>query len=108
MAVIRNNVLLKGLSGKLGDQLVCQINGILRTRPDPSKLQWTDSQRQHRSLFREAKQFARAIEADPELKPMYKAKAKRGIGAYQVAISAYMHHPEIRKNPALISITQLK
>ena len=103
MAKIGNNVLLKGVSGRLGDQLVLQSNGIMRIRPDTSKTKWSDSQRKHRSLFVEARQFARYIEASPELKPLYKAKAKEGTGAYHVAISAYMQHPEIRKDPTLIS-----
>ena len=103
MVKVKNNALLKGFSGKLGGQLVFQKNGVVRSLPDPSKLKWTDAQRKHRSLFEEAKQFARFIVANPELKAIYQAKAKKGIGAYQVAISAYMKHPEVRKDPALFS-----
>ncbi len=103
MAVLKQNLLGGQLSGKLGGMLVFQSNKIVRTRPDTSKIKWSEAQNKHRSRFAEARNFARAIVANPELKSMYEAKAKKGIGAYQVAISAYLHYPEVRTNPALFS-----
>ena len=94
--------MLYGLSGKLGDQLVSQKNGVVRSLPDPAKLKWTDTQKKHRRRFEQAKQFGRSIEANPDLKAIYKSRAKKGTGAYHVAISAYMRLPGIDKNPCLI------
>ena len=103
MARVGKNSILSGLSGKVGNQLVLQKNGVVRSLPDPAKLKWTDTQKKHRSRFERAKQFGRAIEANPELKAIYKLRAKKGTGAYQVAISAYMRLPGIDKNPYQIS-----
>ena len=75
---------------------------MIRSLPDPARLKWTDPQKKHRSRFEQAKQFGRSIEADPDLKAIYKARAKKGTGAYHVAISAYMLLPGIDKNPYLI------
>lgn len=77
-------------SGKLGGTLVFQKNGVVRTRPDCSKTKWTEAQLEHRRRFEMAKRFARAVIADPERKAAYAARAKKGTGAYQVAIAEYM------------------
>jgi len=90
MARIGKNSLTRGLSGKLGGQLVFQKNGVVRSLPDPSKLKWSKPQLEHRRRFELAKNFARAVLADPELKILYQSRAKKGIGAYQVAISEFM------------------
>lgn len=103
MARIKGNKLTEGLSGKLGGILVFQKNNIARTRPDTSKITWSEAQMQHRRRFEQARQFARAVIANPELKAIYQAKAKEGIGAYQVALSAYFRHPEVRRDPACFS-----
>jgi len=99
MARIKGNNLTKGLSGKPGGSLVFQENGLVRTLPDTSKLKWSEAQKQHRRQFEYAREFARRVIANPELKAIYEAKATKGIGAYQVAISAYLRYPEVQKDP---------
>ncbi|MBE0648409.1 MAG: hypothetical protein IH596_11555 [Bacteroidales bacterium] len=96
MAKVKGNLLAEGLSGKLGGVLVFQENGIVRTRPDMSKVKWSEAQLEHRRRFARARQFAKAVTANPETKAYYQAKAKKGIGAYQVAISEYLKDPHHR------------
>jgi hypothetical protein len=90
MARIHKNIVTQGLSGKIGSQLVIQKNGIIRSRPDKSRLKWSDAQVSHRKRFEAAQQFARAVIADPVQKAIYQRKAKKGSGAYQAAISEFM------------------
>jgi len=55
MARTRNNIVIRGLSGKLG-QLVILSDGHIRTRPDVSKRVWSERQRS-RVLIRAVDDF---------------------------------------------------
>ena len=64
MAKVRNNVVMRGLSGSFGDQMVIKIDKAGRTivsnKPefDPNR-QFTPQQLDHQEAFREAANYAK-------------------------------------------------
>lgn len=98
MAKSRGNLLLHGLSGMLGGQLVVrtfktgQIVVSARPARDPARRP-TAGQQAHRDRFREATRYAKAAQH----RPVYQAlAAARGVTAYNVALGDFLHPPEIR------------
>jgi hypothetical protein len=96
MAKNLNNVLLQGMTGKIGD-LVFTRDGRVRSRPDVSKRKWSPCQCAHLSRVQEGKVWARHALSDPALRPWYASLAskKPGLGAWHIAISDYYNRPEI-------------
>jgi hypothetical protein len=92
-----NNVITRNISGKLG-QIVFLKNGVIRSRPDMSKRVLSEKQKAHLARFEQAKAYARAALADPELSKKYVAeltewKKRHGnssIGIWQLAIRDFM------------------
>ena len=99
MAIIKDNILMEGVSGMLGDVVVFrQLRGktIMAKRPSKPRFQ-SELQRANRSRFAEASAFAKQIMQDPQKKEYYKAKARRlGLpNAYTAAITDYMRKPAV-------------
>ena len=97
MAVVDKNIVITGLSGSLGDQLVIQEGKggqtIVRTKPRPSDRPATEAQVAQREKFRDASAYAK--EAVP-LQPVYAEKAAgEPVTAYNVALADFLHPPEI-------------
>jgi hypothetical protein len=97
MAKVRNNLVIHGLSGMLGKQVVVrrQKNGdyVLAAAPGHRMKELSDAQKQHQQRFRDAILYAKAAQDAPE----YQAAAKaRGQSAYNVAIADFLHPPEIQ------------
>ena len=99
MAKVRNNIVMKGLSGSLGDQLVFKQDKAGRTivsvKPsfDPNHT-FTDAQKQVQENFRDATTYAKSAKTQEE----YVDKAnKTAHSAYNVAVADWFHAPEIKE-----------
>jgi hypothetical protein len=98
MAKVRNNVVVRGLSGSFGDQMVIKIDKAGRTivanKPefDPNR-QFTDQQINQQDAFHEAVNYAKSAKGQAE----YIAKAEgTPKSAYNVAMADWFHAPEIK------------
>ncbi|MFH1297350.1 MAG: hypothetical protein ABIJ04_08780 [Bacteroidota bacterium] len=97
MKVTGYNVLLKGVSGKLGDQLVFRQRyktTVIASVPKKSTKPPTPAREKQMSKFRRAVKFAQRIKANPGLVSQYEIKVKRNQTIYHAALSAYMRSDE--------------
>ncbi len=91
MARVRNNIILKNLSGAVGNKLVFKIiNGetFACKYPDRSRVKYTKEQLQYREIFAKASKHASEIVKDPVKKKAYKTKKKTSV--YHSALKDYM------------------
>ncbi len=96
MAKILNNMVLHGVSGGLGGQVVVrqtQRGGVLAANPkDQGDREPTPAQREQRERFRQALAYGRGAQDRDE----YQAAAEtRKISAFNVATADFLHPPEI-------------
>jgi len=98
MAKVRNNIVIQGLSGTLGDQVTIKQDKAGRTivgvKPTFSEnRQFTEQQRAQQEKFKEATAYAKTAAQSEE------AYATRAEGtpqsAYNVAVADWFHTPEI-------------
>lgn len=96
MAKVMNNLVIHGLSGMLGKQVVVrrQKNGqyTLAAAPKRRSKALTDSQKEHQERFRQAILYAKAAQKTPEY---VEAAKTRGQSGYNVAVADFLHPPEI-------------
>jgi hypothetical protein len=62
MAKVKNNIAVRGLSGKIGDLVFQHMpdgNTYVRSRPDFSHRKFSKGQKAHQSRFQEAVAYAR-------------------------------------------------
>lgn len=93
MATSENNFLLHNVRGQLGKQIVVKHYGdkvVITAYPDMSRIKPSKKQEQKRGLFAEAVAYAKTINADPELKALYKTKVKKGQTVYHFAIREFL------------------
>ncbi len=93
MKVTGQNAILKGVSGKYGDQLVIrQRKGtiVIASIPKKSSKPPTIARKKRMSKFKRAVIFAQHVKADPSLLSIYDIRVKRNQTVYHAAISAYM------------------
>ncbi|MEJ6980034.1 hypothetical protein WG906_06210 [Pedobacter sp. P351] len=96
---LKNNDLVKGASGRIGDQLVYRQRGgktIIAKRPRPKIKPDTISQITTRELFYNAVLYAKTVIADEATKAIYQAKTQGNQTAYNLAVSDFCKAPEIR------------
>ena len=97
MARIRTNVIVEGLSGKLGNQLVFRHlrdgRTIVCAKPDFSRSVLSKDQKAHHERFRAAAAYAREASIS---QPIY-AKLAAGTmkNAYNLALGDWFHPPVI-------------
>jgi hypothetical protein len=94
MASVFNNILLEGVSGALGKQIVIKNYGgktVITAYPDMSRVKPSKQQKAKRNVFREAVAYAQAINNDPSKKAVYKKKLKKGKSVYHAAIAEFMN-----------------
>jgi hypothetical protein len=97
MAKVRNNIVIHGLSGTIGDQLVIRQDKAGRTivaaapGDDPNRT-FTPAQQEHQEKFREAATYAKGAKDDPAY--VEKAKGTPQI-PQNVAMADWFHAPEI-------------
>lgn len=98
MAKVQNNLVIHGLSGMLGKQLVVrrQKNGGYVVAAAPVRTQSrepTAKEKEHQEQFRQAILYGKGAKAKPE----YEAAAEaRGISSFNVAVADFLHPPEIQ------------
>lgn len=98
MAKVRSNLVIHGLSGMLGKQLVvrAQKGGSFVVAAAPRRganVPISDAVKQQRERFRQALLYAKGAKAREEYKEAAKA---RGLSPANVAVADFMHPPEIR------------
>ena len=100
MAQIGKNVVTHGASGKLGNQVVFRQTGnqtIMAIAPGKRTKPLTDPQLQHLQQFKEAVLYAKSVMDEPDKKAEYKAAAKNGETAYNVAVGDFLKLPEVNE-----------
>ncbi|NML40422.1 hypothetical protein HHL17_24710 [Chitinophaga sp. G-6-1-13] len=99
MAKAIDNVILYGAHGTIAKQLVVRQRfgqSILSKRPTRSKGKATEAQQAVRDRFLSASLYAKSVMANPVLLDMYRAAAKNGLSAYNVAMLDALRPPEIK------------
>jgi hypothetical protein len=97
MAKIRKNIIIEGISGKLGGQLVFRTlkdgRTIVCAAPDFSNRVFSTGQKAHHSKFKAGTEFAKVAQFS---EPIY-AQLKEGTvkTAYNIALADYFHPPVI-------------
>lgn len=98
MAKVFDNILISGLRGRVGSQLVFRVvNGVTiacRAPKRPDRKKQSAAQRQTRETFRTASQWAKTQIANPKQKHYYMQLAKTWnlTNAYTAAIKDYMRN----------------
>ena len=99
MAKSKNNIVIAGLSGKVGKQLVFkQVNGRTIVTKFPNyKVSKTPKQEAHHKKFAKATVYAKNALENPTLKKAYAEEAAKrpGVSAYIMAIADYLKAPVI-------------
>ena len=97
MAKVFDNILIQGLTGSLGDQLVFRRGRrgqtIVSRRPvfAPDR-EFTASQKAHQQAFREATAYARSVQRDE----FYLTQAKeKGRSPYNLAVADWFNKPQV-------------
>ena len=96
MAKVQDNIVMQGLSGTLGNQLVLKISKgrtIVSTKPTFSENRtFSAAQLAQQQAFREATTYARAVQGDE----VYIAKANGSPKSpYNVAVADWFNAPEV-------------
>jgi hypothetical protein len=101
MAISRNNILTRGISGMVGGTMVFRTwNGRTYVSSSPQKPRKQSAiQKENRLKFKMATHFAKYMMKDPVKKEEYKQLAKKMKlpNAYTAAITEYMRKPEIKE-----------
>lgn len=99
MAQVRNNIVIQGLSGSLGDQLVIKQSRsgrtIVSSKPvfSPNRA-FSAAQKSRQDAFREATFYAQSARGND----VYVQKAKSlGVSTYNLAVADWFHAPEIQE-----------
>ncbi|MDO7877609.1 hypothetical protein Q5H93_22915 [Hymenobacter sp. ASUV-10] len=99
MARVTNNLLLQGISGKIGPLVIRQVGGqtIVQSAENKAKrAPRSPKQQAHLDRMYQAQLYAKAQIRDPNLKALYATRIdQRRTSAYTVAIADYMNAPEI-------------
>ena len=98
MAKVIDNVLVRGLSGKLGDQVVIRRlrdgRTIVCAKPDFSNRKLSKGQKSHHKRFQAAADYAREA---ARTNPIYAQLAEGTMkNAYNVALGDWFHAPVIQ------------
>lgn len=97
MARNKNNILLKGASGKI-DKLILKhypYGTVVSKVPDRSKVKLSKKQKQANTRFQEAVKFAKSVAADPALHKPYisRVKKRKSLSIYHAALRDYLQRP---------------
>lgn len=94
------NRVMRGASGALGDELVFRQRAgrtVISVPPLPQPDNPTEKQKAVRIKFEAASRYAQTAIEDADLKALYQAKAKRGMSAYNVALTDFFKAPVITR-----------
>ena len=98
MAIVEKNIIIEGLSGKLGKMLVFRQRGgktIVAATPRKTDKAPSEAQEIRREKFRQAVAYAQSVLENPSLKTLYAAKLHTHQSVYHAALSDYLHAPQI-------------
>ena len=87
------NILLQGMSGALGKQLVVKQYPhatVITSYPDMNGVKRSKLQKRNSGRFSEAVQYAIGILRNPEKKAEYQLTIGKGKSVYRTAIKEYM------------------
>ncbi len=93
MAKIEGNVLMQGMSGTIGKQLVFKnyIYGTVVSRvPDMSNIIPTAKQKEEKSRFKRAVEYAKRVLANAEMRADVESRTPVGKKVYHQAISEFI------------------
>jgi hypothetical protein len=98
MAIVRNNDVLEGISGSLGDRLVFRRfkNKTVVSLRSTFTTRESVKQKATRNHFRDASTYAKQQLQDPERKAYYEKRADllNLPNAYTAAVAEYMRKPQ--------------
>ena len=99
MATTKNNVIVKGASGKFGRQIVFsqRAGKTIMSKPPVRTAPPTTKQKEQQAKFARAAAYAKNALLDPSLKADYTAEAKKrqDVSAYNMAMTDYLRPPVI-------------
>ena len=98
MAKVGRNLVLFGLSGSIGDQIVIsqrKSGTVISQSPPERDTEPTEAQRAHQARFQQAVIYAKVQLDDPASKAEYSAKAVKGRSAYNIAVADFLQAPAI-------------
>ncbi|HWI90444.1 MAG TPA: hypothetical protein VNT20_04175 [Flavisolibacter sp.] len=93
MAKVVKSIILKGLSGRIGEYFVVkQYKGktIVSKYPDMRAVERSRKQRKNNQKFRNAVRYAQAVMGNEKLIMQYKKKVKKGQSVFHYLIGEYM------------------
>ena len=98
MAKVENNVIVRGMSGSIGNLVFRQMKDgstWVSVAPDFSRRKFSKGQKSHQSRFKEAASYARGA---AKAQPIY-AELARGTtkNAYNIALSDWFNPPVIHR-----------
>jgi hypothetical protein len=97
MARVKNNIVIEGLSGNIGGQLIIKnyaYGTVISKFPDMSRVKRSEKQKARQTKFQQAVAFAKSELADPQKRVQVKARLKPGKTAFNTLISEYMRKEE--------------
>ena len=98
MAKVKNNLLVRGLSGAIGDAVFRSMpdgNTWVSAKPDFSRRKFSKGQKTHQSRFQRAAGYARGA---AKVHPIYAELAKGTMKkAYNIALSDWFNPPVIHR-----------
>ena len=92
MARVKNNPLLQGVSGKIGESFVVKqymYGTVISAIPDMSRVKKSALQKLRQGTFADAVKYAQSIIRDPKKKAAYANKLPKGKTVYHAAIQEY-------------------
>ena len=98
MAESKRNIVIQGMSGKLGDMIVFRQRAgktIAAAAPRSPQGEGTPAQQAVREKFQQAILYGRTAISDPATKEEYQAKAPEGKSAFNVAVADFFNAPDI-------------
>ena len=106
MALMENNPRFNRVSGKIGKYVIRKLKSgktVLAAAPGPRRKPATIAQIKFENKFKESTLHAKRACMDPAIKAMYKAVAKPGQSAYNVAVADASRPPYITNIDASVS-----
>lgn len=99
MATTKNNVIVKGASGKFGRQIVFsqRAGKTIMSKPPLRTAPSTTKQKEQQTKFARAAAYAKNALLDPTLKEAYttEAKKRQDVSPYNMAMTDYLRPPQI-------------
>jgi hypothetical protein len=99
MAESKNNIIIQGMSGKFGNELVFrQLPGktIVAAAPGPTQKPPTEAKQAANNNFQRATLYGKSVKNDPALQQAYNAAAKPRQNGWNVAVADFLNAPDIQ------------